>query len=112
MIRSLSFVYLDGREVEGSSPREIIEALRAGEDFAPAFLGPYLDLLHRRGEVWSVDLKVGGGDEDIDLRCRQALASLIRHEWLRAKTAPPTWPPRPRPRGVAVPHAKVQTPAA
>ncbi len=35
MNRSLSFVYLDGREVEGSSPRGVLEALRDGDAAAP-----------------------------------------------------------------------------
>ena len=110
MARSLSFVYLDGTEVEGSSPAEILEALRVSEDFAPADVGSYLDLLRRRGEVWNASLEVGRPDEDVEVRCRKALASLIRLGWLRPKAAPPTWPPRPRPR--AVPSAKAQTPVA
>ncbi|HUG54218.1 MAG TPA: hypothetical protein VMR21_11475 [Vicinamibacteria bacterium] len=101
MTPTLVLIDLDGREVEGSSPREIIEALRAAEDFAPSDLGSYLDLLGRRGEAWNAHLEVGGGEDDLDLRCRKALASLIRSGWLRAKAAPPAWPPRPRPRAAA-----------
>ncbi len=40
MSRSLAFVYLDGREVEGSSPRQVLEALRDGDAAAaPRDLG-------------------------------------------------------------------------
>jgi hypothetical protein len=111
MSRALSFVYLDGREIEGSSPREVFEALRGGEPGAPDDLGCYLDLLcSREALMFSVAPDVGAPDADIDLRCRQALASFIQQGWLRVKKAPPaTWPPRPRPRPGSVtkmrPHA-------
>ena len=35
MSRSLTFVYLDGREIQGATPREVLEALRAGEPTRP-----------------------------------------------------------------------------
>jgi hypothetical protein len=103
MARSLSFVSMDGSEIEGASPREVMEALRAQEEAAPGDLGRYLDLLQTRGELMlGILLDVGRREETIDARCRQTVASLIRHGWLRVKAAPaiPVWPPRPRPRAM------------
>ena len=59
MSRSLSFVYLDGREVEGSSPRQVLEALRDGDAAAPPHdLGRFLDLVSSRGALtFSVTLE-------------------------------------------------------
>ncbi len=110
MSRCLSFVYLDGREIEASSPREVFEALRTGEPGAPADLGRHLDLLYSRGILmFSVVLDVGATDGDLDARCRQALASLLRHGWLRIKRTEPTWPPR---RRRPVPASKAAPPSA
>lgn len=112
MSRALSFVYLDGREVEGSSPREVFEALRDGEASAPDDLGRYLDLLSSREALaFSVVPDVGAAGADVDLRCRQALSSFIQQGWLRVKRAQATWPPQPR-RPHAVTTAKTPSPAA
>ena len=52
MAHSLSFVFLDGREIAASTPRGVIEALRAAEPEAPADLGRYLAMLAiRAGEA-------------------------------------------------------------
>jgi hypothetical protein len=97
MSRNLTFVYLDGREIEGSSPREVIEALRAGESSAPEDLGRFLDLVYSRAALtFSIALDVGDARANIDARCRAALASLIQHGWLRLKQRTAAWPlPRP-----------------
>ncbi|PYQ40423.1 MAG: hypothetical protein DMF77_18440 [Acidobacteria bacterium] len=98
MSRSLAFVYLDGREVEGSSPRQVLEALRDGDVAAPPHdLGRFLDLVSSRGALtFSVTLEVGEPGADLDGRCRQALTSLIQHGWLRVKKTSASWPPRAR----------------
>jgi len=99
MSRSLSFVYLDGREVKGSSARGVLEALRDGDAAAapPHDLGRFLDLVSSRGALtFSVTLEVGEPGADLDGRCRQALASLIQHGWLRVKKSKINWPPRAR----------------
>jgi hypothetical protein len=98
MSRSLSFVYLDGREVEGSSPRQVLEALRDGDAAAPPHdLGRFLDLVSTRGALTlSATLEVGEPGADLDRRCRQALTSLIQHGWLRVKKTSASWPPRAR----------------
>jgi len=69
MNRSLSFVYLDGREVEGSSPRGVLEALRDGDAAAPPHdLGRFLDLVSSRGALtFSVTLEVGEPGADLVL---------------------------------------------
>jgi hypothetical protein len=93
MSRSLTFVYLDGREIEGSSPREVIEALRAGESSAPEDLGRFLDLVYGRAALtFSIALDVGDARANIDARCRAALASLVQHGWLRIKEDRVSWP--------------------
>jgi hypothetical protein len=114
MTRALSFVFLDGREVEGSTPRAVFEALRKGEASAPDDLGRYLDLLaSREALTFSVVPDVGAAGADVDVRCRQALASFIEHGWLRVKKAPATWPPQPRrPHAAAVALAKTRLTAA
>jgi hypothetical protein len=95
MSRSVSFVYLDGREIVASSPRQVFEALREGESTAPEDLGRYLDLLYGRGALmFSISLEVGSPSAALDARCKQALASLIQHGWLRIKKAPPARRPR------------------
>jgi hypothetical protein len=57
MSRSLTFVYLDGREIRGATPREVLEALRAGESASPLDLGRVLDLppgrSALRGRAWT-----------------------------------------------------------
>jgi len=89
MSRNLSFVYMDGREVVASSPRQVFEALREGDTSAPDDLGRYLDLLYGRGALmFSINLEVGSPSAELDGRCRQALASLIQHGWLRIKKTP------------------------
>ncbi|HEU0107218.1 MAG TPA: hypothetical protein VFT38_13660 [Vicinamibacteria bacterium] len=97
MSRSLSFVYLDGREVEGSSPRQVLEALRDGDAAAPPRdLGRFLDLVSSRGALtFSVTLEVGEPGADLNGRCRQALTSLIQHGWLRVKKSDGSGPHRP-----------------
>ena len=98
MSTSLSFVYLDGREVEGSSPRQVLEALRDGDAAAPPHdLGRFLALVSTRGGLtFSATLEVGEPGADLDGRCRQALTSLIQHGWLRVKKTSTSWPPRAR----------------
>ena len=51
MSRSLTFVYLDGREIQGATPREVLEALRAGESASPIDLGRYHDLIYTRAAL-------------------------------------------------------------
>ena len=51
MSRSLTFVYLDGREIRGATPREVLEALRAGESASPLDLGRFLDLIYTRAAL-------------------------------------------------------------
>ena len=97
MPRTLSFVYLDGRDIEASTPCGVIEALRAGEPNAPLDLDRYLDFLCRRGAVmFGVALDVGIAESGLEVRCRRALSSLLQNGWLRAKAAAPVWPPRER----------------
>ena len=96
MSRSLTFVYLDGREIQGSSPREVLEALRAGEPASPGDLGRFLDLVYSRAALtFSIALDVGDPRASLDTRCRVALASLVQHGWLRLKDDRVSWP-RPR----------------
>ncbi len=113
MSRCLSFVYLDGREVEGSSPRGVLEALRDGDAAAPPHdLGRFLDLVSSRGALmFSVTLEVGEPGADLDGRCRQALASLIQHGWLRVKKSKVSWPPRARAAAATV-EVKMARPVA
>lgn len=93
MSRSLRFVYIDGREVQGSSPREVLESLRAGETAQPADLGRFLDLIYTRAALtFSISIDVGDPRANIDARCRAALASLIQHGWLRIKEDRVSWP--------------------
>jgi hypothetical protein len=93
MSRSLTFVYVDGREIQGESPRDVLEALRAGESASPADLGRFLDLIYTRAALtFSIALDVGDPRQSLDLRCRAALASLIQHGWLRVKEDRVSWP--------------------
>jgi hypothetical protein len=95
MSRNLWFTYVDGREIAAASPREVMESLRADDPAAPQDLGHFLDLLRVRGERAHV-LDVGAPGDDLDLRCRKALVSLIGHGWLRVMKSEATWPPRER----------------
>ena len=93
MSRNLTFVYVDGREIEGSSPREVLEALRAGESNAPADVGRFLDLVYTRAALtFSIALDVGDPRASLEARCRVALTSLIQHGWLRIKEDRVSWP--------------------
>jgi hypothetical protein len=93
MSRSLTFVYLDGREIQGGSPREVLEALRAGEPASPRDLGRFLDLIYSRAALtFSISLDVGDPRASVDARCRVALSSLVQHGWLRVKEDPVSWP--------------------
>ncbi|PYQ50130.1 MAG: hypothetical protein DMF78_16535 [Acidobacteria bacterium] len=100
MTPSLSFVYVDGREIRASSPLGVMEALRAGERGAPSDLGRFLDVLSTRAALrYHITIDVGEPLEAIDPRCRRALASLVKLGWLRVSKAPAVvWPPRERPR--------------
>jgi hypothetical protein len=93
MSRSLTFVYLDGREIRGSSPREVLQALRDGESAAPGDLGRFLDLIYSRAALtFSIALDVGDPRASVDARCRAALSSLVQHGWLRVKEDRVSWP--------------------
>ena len=93
MSRSLTFVYLDGREIRGATPREVLEALRAGESASPSDLGRFLDLIYTRAALtFSIALDVGDPGASLDVRCRAALTSLIQHGWLRVKEDRVSWP--------------------
>jgi hypothetical protein len=93
MSRSLTFVYLDGREIRGCSPREVMEALRAGESAPPGDLGRFLDLVYSRAALtFSIALDVGDPRASLDARCRVALSSLVQHGWLRVKKDRVAWP--------------------
>jgi hypothetical protein len=97
MSRNLWFTYVDGREIAAASPRAVMESLRAGDTSAPEDLGRFLDLLRSRGQrAFAHVLDVGAPGDDLDLRCRTALVSLIRHGWLRVMKPEATWPPRER----------------
>ena len=100
MTPSLSFVYVDGREIEASSPTGVVEALRVGERGAPSDLGRFLDVLATRAALrYHITIDVGGPLEATDARCRRALASLVKLGWLRVnKPQAAVWPPRERPR--------------
>jgi hypothetical protein len=74
-----------------------MESLRAGDSSAPVDLGRFLDMLCLRGErAFAHVLDVGAPGDDLDLRCRKALVSLIEHGWLRVMKPESTWPPRER----------------
>jgi hypothetical protein len=93
MSRSLTFVYLDGREIQGATPREVLEALRAGEPASPSDLGRFLDLVYSRAALtFSIALDVGDPRASVDARCRVALSSLVQHGWLRVKEDRVAWP--------------------
>ena len=84
MDRARRFTYIDGREVEANSAIGFFEKLRSGEKVPPPDLPCYLDLIRSRGAFgYGVDLDVGAPSLDIGARCRRALASLIRHGWVR-----------------------------
>ena len=94
MARNLWFTYVDGREIVAATPREALESLRAGDTTAPGDLEQFLELLWVRGEsTFANRLDVGLAGEDIDLRCRKALVSLIQHGWLRVMKPDAVWPP-------------------
>jgi hypothetical protein len=93
MSRSLTFVYLDGREIQGATPREVLEALRDKETAPPDDLGRFLDLIYSRAALtFSIALDVGDPRASLDVRCRAALASLVQHGWLRIKEDRVSWP--------------------
>jgi hypothetical protein len=80
-------VFIDGREVAAQSPTSFFEALRQSEPNAPPDLGRYLDLLRSRGAIgFGVSFDVGRAEAAIGDRCLRALASLIRHGWVRASS--------------------------
>jgi hypothetical protein len=102
MSRNLWFTYVDGREIAAASPRAVLESLRAGDPSAPEGLERFLDVLSIRIQLaFAHTLDVGVAGEDLDLRCRKALVSLIEHGWLRVSKPEATWPPRER-RGPAI----------
>jgi hypothetical protein len=93
MSRSLTFVYLDGREIQGATPREVLEALRDAESAPPDDLGRFLDLVYSRAALtFSIALDVGDPRASVDVRCRVALTSLVQHGWLRIKEDRVSWP--------------------
>jgi hypothetical protein len=97
MSRNLWFTYVDGREIAAASPREVMESLRAGDTSGPEDLGRFLDVLRIRGErAFAHVLDVGAAGDDLDLRCRKALVSLVEHGWLRVMKPEATWFPRER----------------
>ncbi len=97
MSRNLWFTYVDGREIVATSPRAAMESLRVGDTSAPEDLGRFLDMLRIRGQrAFAQVLDVGAPGDDLDLRCRKALVTLIRHGWLRVMKPEATWPPRER----------------
>jgi hypothetical protein len=104
MTPNLSFVYVDGSEIQASSPAGVFEALRAAEPGAPSSLGRFLDVLSTRaGLRYHITIDVGEPLEAIELRCRRALASLVKLGWLRVnKTPAVAWPPRERARPTAI----------
>jgi hypothetical protein len=109
MSRSLTFVYIDGREIQGSSTREVLESLRGGEAAPPADLGRFLDLIYTRAALtFSISIDVGDPRANVDARCRVALVSLIQHGWLRIMEDRASWP---RARSTA-PRADGKAPAA
>jgi hypothetical protein len=94
MARNLWFTYVDGREIVAATPREALESLRAGDTTASEDLEQFLELLWVRGETTFANrLDVGVPGEDIDVRCRKALMSLIQHGWLRVLKPEAVWPP-------------------
>ena len=97
MSRKLWFTYVDGREIAAASPRAVLESLRAGDPSTPQDLGHFLELLgNRSAGAFGHTLDVGIAGEDLDLRCRKAVVSLIQHGWLRVSKPEATWPPRER----------------
>jgi hypothetical protein len=98
MTPNLSFVYVDGSQIQASTPVGVFEILRAAEPGAPSNLGRFLDVLSTRaGLRYQITIDVGGPLEAIDVRCRRALASLVKLGWLRVhKTPAVVWPPRER----------------
>jgi len=80
------FTFIDGREVVAPSAVAFFEKLRDTEYLPPHDLGRYLDLIRSRGAlIFGVDLDVGVRGADIRIRCQRALASLIRHGWVRLR---------------------------
>ena len=98
MSRSLTFVYLDGREIRGATPREVLEALRNGESASPLDLGRFLDSSTPAPPSPSRSRSTSALGASLDVRCRAAVTSLIQHGWLRIKEDRGAWP---RPRGSA-----------
>jgi hypothetical protein len=103
MTPNLSFVYVDGTLIQASSAVGVFEVLRAAEAGAPSDLGRFLDVLSTRAGLHHIAIDVGGPLEAIDLRCRRALASLVKLGWLRVHRTPAAvWPPRERARPKAI----------
>ena len=84
MGRTRRFTLLTGQDIDADSAVSFFQALRLTETVPPPDLPRYLDLIRSRGALgFGVDLDVGIPGTDISARCRQALASLIRHGWVR-----------------------------
>jgi len=97
MARNLWFTYVDGREIVATTPREALESLQMGDATAPEDLGRFLDLLAANAQVATGDtLEVGAPGEELDVRCRKALVSLVQHGWLRVLKPQAVWPPAAR----------------
>jgi hypothetical protein len=97
MARNLWFTYVDGREIVATTPREALESLQMGDATAPEDLGRFLDLLAANAQVASGDaLDVGVQGDDLGVRCRKALVSLIQQGWLRVLKPEAVWPPMAR----------------
>jgi hypothetical protein len=84
MSRTRRFTWITGQQIEADSATSFFEALRQTETVPPPDLGRYLDLIRSRGALgFGVELDVGVPGTDIRTRCRRALASLMRHGWVR-----------------------------
>ncbi len=80
------FSYLDGREVEADSPMALFDRLRQTEYIPPATLDRYLDLIRSRASLgFGLQVDVGETGEELETRCRRALASLVNHGWIRRR---------------------------
>jgi hypothetical protein len=87
MGRTRRFTLITGQDIEADSAHAFFEALRLTETIPPPDLARYLDLIRSRGALgFGVELDVGVPGTDIRTRCRRALASLMRHGWVRVST--------------------------
>jgi len=80
------FSYLDGREVEADSAVTLFDRLRQTEYVPPASVDRYLDLIRSRASLgFGIRVDVGETGEELEARCRRALASLLNHGWIRRR---------------------------